>query len=151
MFEPSRSEAGGGGVNAHSINGALILWCGGAEKGERRGAERQVYEPRAATGLHIIVPLGRGFANQSDLAVVETEPFVEGACARLASAVIGKEDARRAGLKNGGGDCAGFDIGQFLGGEHNGDVPFAQSLQPDLDLIGEGAVAQIGPRFIENE
>ena len=40
---------------------------------------------------------------------------------------------------------------KFLRREHDGDVLLAQGLQPSLDLRGEGAVAQIGPSFVEHE
>ena len=130
---------------------ALIVGRGGAAQRQRDRPEPQLEQPVAARGLGVVVALRRGDAQDLDLARIETEALVDRARLRLQRAVVGQEDARRTAFDQRRGDGRALDVGQRLGGEHDGDVLLAQRLQPLADAGREQRVVEEGPGLVEDQ
>jgi hypothetical protein len=64
---------------------------------------------------------------------------------------VRKEEPRRAALDDRGRDRAGLDIGQRLGGEHDGGVLLAQRLEPLAQSRAESRIIEREPAFIHDE
>src|SRR5436190_24006164 len=102
--------------------GCLIRLGGRGAERECDLAQSELEQAIAAARLAVIVALGRCAGDDLDLAVIETETPVDAEDLRLDRALIRKEESRRAALDDRGRDRAGLDIGQRLGGEHDGGV-----------------------------
>src|SRR3546814_7124408 len=85
------------------------------------------------------------------LTVVQPEPPVDGGDLRFDRAFVGQEDARRAAFNDGGCNGRGLDVGEALGSEDDAGVLLPQSLQPFLELLGEGRTVQHQPALVDDD
>src|SRR3546814_113629 len=104
-----------------------------------------------SSDLAVIIALGGGSTEDFDLTVVQPEPPVDGGDLRFDRAFVGQEDARRAAFNDGGCNGRGLDVGEALGSEDDAGVLLPQSLQPFLELLGEGRTVQHQPALVDDD
>src|SRR3546814_9991086 len=108
--------------------------------------ERQMAKSRVSVRSALVV----GSTEDLVLTDVQPEPPVDGGDLRFDRAFVGQEDARRAAFNDGGCNGRGLDVGEALGSEDDAGVLLPQSLQPFLELLGEGRTVQHQPRSEEH-
>jgi len=103
MAQPGAREAGHAGVRQHAaknfVDVALVLRRGSAREGQRRGAQVEIEQAVAETGLVVVVALGLRGGDDLDLTAVQPEAFVDRANLRFGRLWVRQEDAA----------CAAFD------------------------------------------
>src|SRR5437899_2950032 len=132
-------------------DGCLIGLRGRGGEGEGNLPQSELEQAIAAARLAVIVALGCGSGDDLDLAVIETETPVDAEDLRLDRALVRKEEPRWTALNDRRRDRAGLDIGQRLGGEHDGGVLLAQRLEPFAQLRAEAWIVEREPALIDDE
>ena len=132
-------------------DGGLVGLGRSGGEGERHLGEAELEEPVAAPRLAVVVALGRGTAEDFDLAIIQAEAAIDGGDLRFEGALIGEEEARRTALDDGRRDRRAVDVGQRLGGEDHRSVLLAQGLEPFAQLAGEALVVEGQPPFVDDQ
>ena len=133
------------------LDGGLISFRGCRTKREGDFGEPQLEQPVAASRLAIIVALGRGPAEDLDLAVVQAEASIDRGDLGLDRAFVRQQQARLAAFDDGRRDGAAVDVGKRLRGEDDGRVLLAQRLQPFAQLRREAVIVEREPAFVDDQ